>query len=194
MPELVAPISQHNLPSNWTPFICTWESLMMVWEKLNQFPILFDDDVRGDLGHFVKSMTSKDSIILITGDYGICEISKIVPYRDCQIHVTFWDRRFRGRDIECVMTLKWVFQTLQLHRATIRVVSIAHSTINFVKALGFKREGVVREKYLYKGRFLDIHLFGILRDDVFKTEEQDATGERDYIRNHGQLGTAPASG
>lgn len=173
MTELVTPINQYELPTNWSPFVCTWESLMMVWEKLNQFPILFDDDVRGDLSRFIKDMTNKNSVIMLTGDYGICEISNIVPYRDCVIHLTFWDKRFRGRDTECQEVLRWMFSTLQLHRATIMVVAMAHSTINFIKALGFKREGVIREKYPYKGRLLDIHMFGILKSEVFKEENSN---------------------
>ncbi len=185
MNDLVAP-NQYKLPNNWTPFICTWDSLMLVWEKLNQFPILFDDDVRGDLSFFVRGMTNKGSVILATGDYGLCEITNIVPYRDCLVHLTFWDRRFKGRDTECIAGLKWAFSTLQLHRATINIVSIAHSTINFTKALGFRREGVIREKYPFKGRLLDIHIFGILRDEVFKDEEERLNGQDGGVREQNQ--------
>ncbi len=161
---------EYKLPDNWSTFTCSWDNLVNVWEKLNQFPILFDDDVRGDFKSFIRDMMSSSSIILLTGDYGICEISNIVPYRDCRVHLTFWDRRFRGRDTECRMVLKWIFDTVKLHRATIEVVSIAHSTINFIKALGFRREGVIRESYPYNNRLLDVHVFGILRDEVFKEE------------------------
>lgn len=143
---------------------------MNVWQRLNEFPILFDDDVRGDLSSFVRDMTNKNSVIFLTGDYGICEIANIVPYRDCEIHLAFWDRRFKGRDDECRMVLKWIFSTLQLHRATIQVVGIAYSTINFIKALGFRREGVIRERFPYKGRLLDVHIFGILKSEVIENE------------------------
>ena len=68
-----------ELPSNWLPFICTRENLEMVWNKLNQFPILFDDDVRGDFKSFIIDMTNKNSVIFLTGNYGICEICNIVP-------------------------------------------------------------------------------------------------------------------
>lgn|SRR4030067_3799013 len=160
----------YPLPENWKTFICTQDNLLLVWEKLNQFPILFDDDVRGNFQRFIQDMTNKNSIIFLTEDYGICEFSNIVPYRDCDVHLTFWDKRFKGRDKECIIALKWLFNTLQLHRVTISVVAIAYSTINFIKALGFVREGVIRERFPYKGRLLDIHLFGILKSEVFKEE------------------------
>jgi len=140
----------------------------MVWEKLSQFPILFSDDVRGDLQAFIKEMTDKSSVIFLTGDYGICEIRNIVPFRDCDVHLAFWDRRFKGRDPECKQVLKWIFNTLKVHRITISIVGIAYYTINFVKSLGFKREGVIRESFPYRGKLLDVHIFGILESEAME--------------------------
>ena len=175
-----------ELPSNWLPFICTRENLEMVWNKLNQFPILFDDDVRGDFKSFIIDMTNKNSVIFLTGNYGICEICNIVPYRGCDVHLTFWDRRFRGRDGECRAVIKWIFNTLQLHRITVSTVSIAHSTINFIKALGFRREGVIRESYPYKGRLLDVHIFGLLRDEVLLHLAKEENLAKEEVKENGK--------
>ena len=165
-----------ELPSNWLPFVCTRENLEMVWNKLNQFPILFDDSVRGDFKHFLSEMFDKSSIILLTGDYGIVRVSNIIPSRECDIHLTFWDRRFKGRLEECKQALKWLFNTLNLHRATISVPSMAHSTINFLKALGLVREGVIRDSWSYNGRYLDVWTFGILREEILK---EDGNGKQE---------------
>ena len=163
--------NKYPLPSHWVDFVCTKENLSLVWEKLNQFPILFDDSVRGDYNHFLQEMMDTSTIILLTGDYGIVRVNNIIPCRDCQIHLTFWDRRFRGRLEECRQALMWLFNEFKLHRATIQIPSMAHSTINFIRALGFTKEGVIRDSWCVNGRYLDLCAFGILDAEVFKERE-----------------------
>jgi hypothetical protein len=160
-------MEEYSLPSNWSTFVCTQANLKLVWEKLNLFPILFDDSVRGDYEWFLKEMFDSDSIILLAGDYGICRISNIIPHRECEVHLVFWDRRFKGRLEECRLGLKWLFLTLDLVRASISIPSIAHSTITFTKAMGFKKEGIRRVSWRVNGKYLDTIEFGILRDEVF---------------------------
>ena len=169
--------NNYSLPSNWVDFICTKENLSLVWEKLNQFPILFDDSVRNDYNHFLREMLDPSSIIMFTGDYGIFRCCNIIPYRECDIHLSFWDKRFRGRLEECSQVLKWLFNKLKLHRANIEVPSITYSTINFIKALGFKIEGKRRDSWQVNGRYLDVIEFGILDSDVFELKQ--LTGEKD---------------
>ena len=35
-----------SLPEGWKLFVATKESIINIWEKFNQFPILFDDDCK----------------------------------------------------------------------------------------------------------------------------------------------------
>jgi len=177
---------KYSLPENWSPFVCTKESLVDVWEKFSQFPILFDDVYRNDFLGFVADFFNKNTIVLRTGDYGLAIIKGIIPYRCADIHLTFWDRRFKGRDTECKQALKWLFSTLGLVRATVDVPEIAYATIKFIKAIGFKREGVVRKAFMYKGRLLDLHSFGILREEVFSEQEQSSGGIREEEVTNGR--------
>lgn len=158
-------------PKDWLPFICTEANMKMVWEKLNEFPILFDDMERGNYPLFVQGLVSPNTIILSSGDYGIVRACNIVPWRNADIHLAFWDRRFRGRDGLCKEALKWLFFEFGLNRVTIVVPSVVHYTINFILALGFRREGVIRQSWAYNGKLLDRHIFGLLRDELFKKEE-----------------------
>jgi hypothetical protein len=176
-------IANSPLPSHWRTLICNKESLSLVWKKLNEFPILFDDSVRGDYNYYLSEMLDVRSIILLTGDYGVCRFSDIIKKRECEVHLCFWDRRFKGRLEECQEVLRWLFSTLQLHRASISLPSIANSTISFVKALGFKREGIIRDAWSYNGRLLDLHLFGILEEEVWSKEEVKDDGEQAEIKD-----------
>lgn len=162
--------NNYPLPSNWDTFICTKEALADVYSRLMQFPILFDDSIRGDYEAFVRDMINPDSVVLKTGDYGICRISDVLVNRDAEVHLAFWDRRFRGRLEECQQANKWIFDKLGLQRLTIIVPAIATNTQHFIKALGFKREGVMRDAWMYDGKFMNLHVFGILREEVFREE------------------------
>lgn len=164
--------NKYPLPSHWKPFICTEKDLAEVWEKFNQFPILFDDDYRGNFNAFVADFFDKKTIVIKTGDYGLAIIKDVIPYRSADIHLTFWDRRFKGRWEECRQTLKWLFHKFGLVRATAVIPEIAYATHTFVKSLGFKEEGRLRKGFLYNGRYLDLCIFGILKEDVFKDVEE----------------------
>jgi hypothetical protein len=160
----------YELPQGWGIFVCSQKNMLNVWNKLNEFPILFDDVVRGNFVNFCEELINPTTVVLQTGDYGMVRVCNIVPHRNADVHLTFWDRRFKGRDKMCKEALRWMFSKFDLHRSTIVVPSIVHYTINFILALGFKREGVVREAYAYKGRLLDQHIFGLLNTELFNKE------------------------
>lgn len=175
---------RYPLPSHWKPFVCTQEALLEVWEKFNQFPILFDDAYRGDFNSFVTDFFDKRTIVLRTGDYGLAIIKDITPHRSADIHLTFWDRRFKGRWEECRQALRWLFDKMDLIRAVAVIPEIAYSTKTFLKSLGFKEEGKIRKGFLYNGRLLDLCIFGILREEVFK--ESSREGDRDGKDKNGE--------
>ena len=134
----------YNLPHDWREMICTLETLKLIWEKANEFPIIFDDSVRGDFEHFLLEFLDKDTIMLLTGDYGYVRVSNIRIGREAEIHLFFWDRRFKNRDTDCKQALKWLFEKMKLERATIIIPGKVVNTFTFVKAVGFTHEGLVR--------------------------------------------------
>lgn len=160
-------VDPYPLPEGWTTFVCSPENIINAWTKLNQFPILFDDRVRGNLDWFSASLFSRDSVVLATGNYGICICENVIPFRSSQIHLTFWDKRFKGRREECVQALKWFFSHFRLIRSTIIVPYTVLYTIKFIKSLGFKEEGTYRKSYLVNGRLYDQIIFGLLKEELF---------------------------
>lgn len=146
--------------------------MVNVFNKFMQFPILFDDDVRGDFTKFANDLIAPNTIVLSTGDYGLCIFQNILPFRDVGIHICFWDRRFKGRDTECKMALRWIFDKMKLERATIFVPDTVRATISFIYSLGFKKEGIRRKDYLFNGRLLDTIWFGITKEDVLNLNDK----------------------
>ena len=158
---------KYPLPPEWREMVCTPENILMIWERMNEFPIIFDDSVRGNFKEFLSDFYDPHSIILLTGDYGIVRVSKILIGREAEIHLFFWDRKFKNRDKDCRQALKWLFEKMKLERASILIPGKVVNTFTFVKAVGFTHEGLIRKSWLYEGRFLNVHVFGVLREEVF---------------------------
>jgi len=157
----------YPLPAGWQNFAATKENITRAWWEMNKFPILFDDFKRGNFKYFISLFLDPDNLFLQCGDYGLARIRGIQPGGNCEIHLTFWDRRFRGRQAECLAALKWLFYHFKLERATIVIVETSRVAIKFIKSLGFKQEGVLRNSFLFKGKYLNSIIFGILKEEVF---------------------------
>ena len=161
---------KYKLPEHWKDFVCTPDNILKVWAHFNEFPILFDDFDRGDINMFTAMFFDPKAIIFATGDYGIARITGLMIGRDCHIHLMFWDRRFKGRDGECRQAIKWAFWQFRLQRMTAVVPESVRNTIKFLEILGFKREGIIRNAWSYKGKLLNRHAFGILRSEALPEE------------------------
>lgn len=164
-------VDPYPLPVHWKTFVCIEENLRYVFNKFMQFPILFEDDTRGDLKRFCHALISPSTIAWLTGDYGLAALTDIVPFRDANVHLCFWDRRFKGRRLEIIQAIKWSFDKLSLARLTDTIPETSRASVAFVASLGFKKEGIIRQDYLYKGKLLNTIKFGLLREEAFKLKE-----------------------
>lgn len=164
-------VDPYPLPVHWKTFICSEENLRYAFDKIMQFPIIFEDEYRGNFKLFCSELISPSTISFSTGDYGLCAIKNIVPFRDADIHLCFWDRRFKGRNFECVQAMKWVFDKLSLSRMTIQIPETARATNAFILSIGFKKEGLIRSNYMFKKKLLNTITFGMLREEAFKIKE-----------------------
>lgn len=65
----------------------------------------------------------------------------------------------------------FAFKELNLHRLQLNVISYNQGAISAYEKVGFKREGTYREFVNRDGRRWDLYLYGLLRQEYFKTEE-----------------------
>jgi RimJ/RimL family protein N-acetyltransferase len=167
----------YPLPPGWQNFAATRENITRTWVEMNKFPILFDDFKRGDFKYFMSLFMDPDNLILQCGDYGLARVRGIQPGGNCEIHLTFWDRRFKGRQEDCRMGLRWLFYHFKLERATIIIVESSKAAIKFIRTLGFQQEGVLRRSFLFRGEYLNSIIFGILKEEVFNEDLQKADNQ-----------------
>ena len=65
----------------------------------------------------------------------------------------------------CAAMLDYLFDELELHRVTIQCGEANHRSCAIPQRLGFLREGLLREAEWVNGRWLDLVLWGMLKED-----------------------------
>lgn len=78
----------------------------------------------------------------------------------------FWDRGYGADAINTL--LRYLFLSKNAHRVELEVADYNHRAIQCYSRCGFLEEGRKRKKYFSQGRFSDVVIMGILRDEYYK--------------------------
>jgi RimJ/RimL family protein N-acetyltransferase len=62
--------------------------------------------------------------------------------------------------------LEYAFDPLNLHRVYLEVLATNERAVGLYRSLGFTEEGRLRDAQWRNGRYVDVLLFGILRDEL----------------------------
>lgn len=95
-------------------------------------------------------------------------------YRSAEFWIYLGDPQAEGKGIAreaSTLLLRFAFQNLGLHRVFLQVDSSNARAIHLYEALGFQREGVLRQAAFVEGKFVDRFAYGILADDFRFTAE-----------------------
>ena len=74
-----------------------------------------------------------------------------------------WGKGY-GREVARTM-LRYGFDTLNLNRIYLRVNADNERGIKAYEAAGFEREGVLRSHMFVEGKYIDMVMMGVLRDE-----------------------------
>lgn len=149
-------------------------ALKALWEQLSQFETLFNDFSHNDPEAFINTFVHIDDagdvhprgLIWEVDDVGIIYLDEIAPGNCANLHITFWDRRFRGRESLVRHMLSYMMEKFDLHRISVLIPDNSRPANRYIPRVGFRREGVLREAFLYKGKWIDVNSYGILRSEV----------------------------
>ena len=85
---------------------------------------------------------------------------------ELQIRIGNTSQRGRGYGLEAVrLLLEFAFNDLNLHRVYLHVFSTNTAAIRLYEKAGFKKEGMLREAAHINGKYIDVAVMGILRDE-----------------------------
>ena len=80
-----------------------------------------------------------------------------------ELNRAFWGKGIMTEAMSAILTFG--FNDLGLHRIE-AVIDIANErSKNLLLKLGFTYEGILRERFPFRGHFLDEHFFGLLKDE-----------------------------
>lgn len=155
----------------------TPENLQQFWLKSRKFKVLFNSEIANDFAKFLDvfldggtdgmSPTPRGIFYVVDDFVGIFYMTEIIPGVDANLHYSFFDRRQKGR-VQLVRTMiEYAFNHYQFRRLSAQVPLFVNKfTIDFLREIGFKREGRKRKARLYNGEWFDVNYYGILREEV----------------------------
>ena len=100
---------------------------------------------------------------------GTCQLLAIQPiHRKAELQIRIGDPAARGRGLgrEAVeLLLDFAFHDLNLHRVELTVLSGNEAALKTYAGAGFVREGMLRQAAHVDGRFVDVILMAVLREE-----------------------------
>ncbi|MGI6297643.1 MAG: GNAT family N-acetyltransferase [Saccharofermentanales bacterium] len=146
--------------------------------KSNAFSLIpTKETIKLYVNKIIKDKSRYDFLIIncqgkIVGESVINEVD--TDNMSACFRIGIFDRKNFGRGIgtEAIkMTLKFGFEELNLHRIELEVFSFNERGYRAYKRVGFEEEGIKRKAVFIEGKYHDIIVMGILRDEFLKSME-----------------------
>jgi [ribosomal protein S5]-alanine N-acetyltransferase len=113
----------------------------------------------GEFGVFLKSTNE------VIGIFTLYKINKL--FRSAELGYwlgkDYWGKGYSDDALNVL--LKYVFEELNSHRVMAKVSSLNIRSINFLSRNGFRKEGTLREAEIYDGQYVDLEIFGLLKEE-----------------------------
>lgn len=100
---------------------------------------------------------------------GSCQLHSIHPvHRTAELQIRIGEVSERGKGYGTEATnqlLLFAFKDLNLHRVYLHVLGDNAAALRMYEKIGFKREGALRQAAYIDGKYLDVVVMGILREE-----------------------------
>lgn len=123
---------------------------------------------------FNKNKEDKENIYFIVEDlngkkFGEARITNIdLKNKKCEIGAHIGEQEFKGKglgkEIFRILT-DYCFKELGMNKVYLRVFKFNEVAIHVYEKIGFKKEGILRQEILKKGKFEDVIIMCILRNE-----------------------------
>jgi RimJ/RimL family protein N-acetyltransferase len=155
-------------------FSFTKEHTLRLYEAASKFPVLFGrplESLEDFTKFFIVQNLSGDAepqgLIWVIDDFvGMFYLNEISDI-EATVHYSFFDRRHKGRAPLVRAMLQKVFEDYGFVRLNVYIPAQAGmGPRKFVEQCGFRIEGRKRRASWWKDRWFDVHLYGILPEDL----------------------------
>lgn len=152
-------------PSNWDPKRLQW-----LWKCiLTQDYAIDDPGVALGPQAFLGQLFAPNSEWYEVEDWALVAVSGIIPCVNAIIHFVTWDE-FEIADVIAIQHYLFtdMFTRHDLNRITAYIPAFNKQAIRLATISGMRYEGELRKAFLKHGRYHNLQIFGILRDEFFK--------------------------
>lgn len=141
--------------------------LNKLWANVQTQDYAFDDFSRNRPEWFLMQFAqSNDNVrYFLIGDSGLFIVSgNLVEGGDATIHFIIWDRNFslHVNKAPAYELVDWLFYELKVHRISGPIPSYNKLAPRFAVAMGMKFEGEMLESVLWKGKYYNVAMYGLL--------------------------------
>lgn len=81
----------------------------------------------------------------------------------CDLVKAYWGKGIMTEALKAVV--KFGFESMKLHRIETWIMVENSASIHMIEKLGFQKEGFLRERQYWMGKYNDVEMFGLLRRD-----------------------------
>jgi RimJ/RimL family protein N-acetyltransferase len=144
------------------------------WEKIRTQDYAFDDFTINNPGLFLAGMVNENTYYFLVEDAGIVILNDLYENStSSNIHFCMWDKKYpHSKIIQAAKeALGFVF-SLNCHRVTALIPNYNPFAKRLATQLRFRYEGCMKEAILYKGKWYDEDIFGLLHSNFIKPEVQ----------------------
>lgn len=88
--------------------------------------------------------------------------------RNAELGIYIGEDKYRGRGLgkeALKLLLKYAFQEINLHKISLTVLEYNANAIKLYKSCGFTQEGLLREQFWVNGKYENVFLMGLLRNE-----------------------------
>ena len=144
----------------------TRERLWSLWQEMHPYVKLFGDDWMRDPEVFMKFILAPDTIVVET-EFGMIFLARLREGLRAEVHLFFWDHKLSAHAEFLHECLIWAFLNYNLSRIETFVPQDSRAVTRFLRdKLGFKYEGLMRNRTLLAGRLINVEIYSLLRDEV----------------------------
>ena len=117
-----------------------------------------------DSGNRILGIETLDGVLL--GNTGLHKINW--KERSAELGIVLGEKEYwgRGYGTDAIRTLLWfAFQEMNLHRVFLRVFEYNQRAMRCYEKCGFQLEGRLRQAHFHDGKYHDVLVMGILREE-----------------------------
>jgi len=151
----------------WGPLILTRERVALLWAQVQSLPA-----IQAYLGWDTPdalwlALTSPRNLFYDVGPgTALVAVLDVRPGLDATVYFLGFDQHLRGKEPSFRDVLAAVFSLTQLRRMTVHVPASLPVLARLCHRLGFQWEGVLRKGWQGNDGFEDVHVHGLLREDL----------------------------